>query len=222
MNPLNFIDEKEIKLIINNIRYFIFKSDFHAITLEKNLLVYENGDPYFISNDALLSKIAYLANNALWNINEIIEYVNIKFRLYLSNNERYTSPKIIKPSKEEKLGNGKVSGEFIEQILSGFSFGKLELEQMLYILDIRNYDKEIDKFKEDFLKFGQVKGYDISPEFKDFLNQLDINDIRINFESKENLCFIQRYKYKNVNNNYGRHPLEGLDDIYDIINSGLI
>ena len=93
---------------------------------------------------------------------------------------------------------------------------------MLYILDIRNYDKEIDKFKEEFLKFGQVKGYGISPEFKDFLNQLDINDSRINFESKENLCFIQRYKYKNVNNNYGRHPLEDLDDIYDIINSGLI
>ena len=53
---------------------------------------------------------------------------------------------------------------------------------MLYILDIRNYDKEIDKFKEEFLKLGQVKGYVISPEFKDFLNQLDINESRINFE----------------------------------------
>ena len=78
------------------------------------------------------------------------------------------------------------------------------------------------KFKEDFMKFGQEKGYDISLEFKDFLSQLDINVIRINFESIENLSFIQRYKYKKVNNNYGRHPLDGLDDIYDIINSDLV
>ena len=222
LNLLNFIDKKEIESFINKIRYYIFESDFHGMILEKNLSVYENGDPYFIRNNALLSKIAYLGNNALWNLYIFIERANIRLRYYLSNDERFTPPKPEKFSKTEKLRNGIESEEFIKQILSGFSNGSLELEQMLYILDIKNYDKEIDKFKEDFMKFGKEKGYDISPEFKNFLSQLDINVIRINFESIENLCFIQRYKYKKVNNNYGRHPSDGLDDIYDIINSDLV
>ena len=36
LDPYNFINEKEIKLIINNIRYFIFKTDFHELLTEGN------------------------------------------------------------------------------------------------------------------------------------------------------------------------------------------
>ena len=94
---------------------------------------------------------------------------------------------------------------------------------MLYILDIKNYNKEIDEFKHDFIKTGEIENYDISPELREFLSKLDIDASDINFKSEKKLCFIQRYKYaKKINNNYGRHPLDGYNDIYDVINSGLV
>ena len=127
----------------------------------------------------------------------------------------------MKPSKSAKLREGKESGEFIEQLLFGLPNGSLELEQMLYILDIKNYDKDIDKFKEGFLEYGEEKDYTISPEFKDFLTKLDIDSNEIDLKSKKPLCFIQKYKYGNVNNIYSRHPLDGYNDIYDIIENDL-
>ncbi len=84
---------------------------------------------------------------------------------------------------------------------------------MLYILDIKNYDKEIDKQREDFLKYEEEKGSDISPEFKDFLNKLDIESSEIDLKSEKPLYFIQRYKYGNTNNTYSSHPLDGYNDI---------
>ena len=223
LKPHFFIDENEIKLIINNIRYYIFKSYFHGITLRKNLSLYENGEPYFIKNNALLSKIIYLTNNVQTNLHEIIEYLNIKLQFYLSKDEKYSSPKLEKHSELTRLRNIKEFEEFINQQLFGLPNGSLELEQMLYILDIKNYDKEIDKFKKDFLKYEEIKSSEVSPEFKDFLSKLDIDYSEINFKSEKKLCFIQRYKYeKNVNYNFGRHSLDGYDDIYEIINSNLV
>jgi len=85
LKPHYFINEDEIKLIINNIRYYIFKSNFHGITMGKNLSIYINGDPYFIQNNALLSKIAFLSNNVQSNLHEIIGHLN-NILYYLDNN----------------------------------------------------------------------------------------------------------------------------------------
>ena len=106
LSPYNFIDENEIKLILNNTRYFIFKSDFHGITLEKNLIIYQNGDPYFIDQNALLSKLVYLSNNVQSNLHKIIDHLNIRFQFYLFKDTRYASSKPEKPSDQEKDRNG--------------------------------------------------------------------------------------------------------------------
>ena len=87
--PYYFINENEIKTIINNIRYNIFESNFYGTTLEGNLLIYENGDPYLIKNDALLSKIVYLCINVQSNLHEIMGNLNISFQFFLSKDERY-------------------------------------------------------------------------------------------------------------------------------------
>ena len=219
MTPDYFIDEDEIKIIINNIRYYIFKSDFHGITLVKNLSIYEDGDPYYIENNALLSKIAYLSDNIQSNLHEIIGHLNIRFQFYLSKDKRYSPPKPEKPSKAALSKKGKESREFIEELLFGDIRERLELEQMLYILDINNYQKDMKNFKEDFLKYGQTKGYNISPEFQEFLIHLEIDSGEINFQSEKQLCFINRYKTDLGNNKYGRHPTIGYDEIYKTINN---
>ena len=218
LNPYNFIDEDEIKLILRNTRYYIFKSDFHGLTLKKNLIIYQNGDPYFVDQNPLISKLAYLSNNVQSNLHEIIGHLNIRFQLYIFKDKRYTSPKPDKPSEQAKDRNGKESGEFVEELLFGALNQKLEIEQMIYILDINNYNKDCTKFREDFLKCHEKKGYIIYPELKEFLNQLGIDFDSINFESKKKLCFIQRHKSENEKNKYARHPLEGYNDIYYNIN----
>ena len=222
LSPYNFIDEDEIKFILNNTRYFIFKSDFHVITLGKNLIIYQNGDPYFIDQNPLISKLAYLSNNVQSNLHEIIVHLNIRFQFYLFKDTRYTSPKPEKPSDQAKDRDGKEAGEFVEELLFGALNKKFEIEQMIYILDINNYNKDCKTFREEFLKCGEKKGYNIYPELKEFLNQLGINTSKINFESKKRLCFIQRHKNENDNNKYVRHPLEGYDDIYYKINDNLL
>lgn len=89
---------------------------------------------------------------------------------------------------------------------------------MLYILDIKNYQKDIDIFREDFLKCGQKKGYDITPDLKEFLGKLGIDSDRIDFNCESKLCFNKGYKNIFGNIFYGRHHMVGYDDIYNTIN----
>ena len=92
----------------------------------KNLSVYENGDPYFIKNNELLSKIVYLINNVQINLYEIIGYLNIRSQFYLSKDESFISEKLEKPLKPR---NGKEFEESIDQILYGFPNGSLDLDK---------------------------------------------------------------------------------------------
>ena len=222
LSPHYFFDESEIKPIINNIRYYIFHSGFDGMTLGRNLSVYVNGDPYFIKNNAVLSKLAYLSNNVQSNLHEIIGHLNIRFQFYLSKDKRYESPKPKKPSKLAKSRNGKESGEFVEELLFGIFNERLELEQMLYILDIKNYNKSIDEFREDFIKCGKNKGYDIYPEYSEFLLKLGVDSKDIDFNYDIKLCFLQRHKNIDGVNGYGRHPAIGYDEIYEIVNDNLV
>ena len=49
---------------------------------------------------------------------------------------------------------------------------EIELIQMIYLLDIKNYDKEIDDFRKEYISYKDTKIYLISPDFKDFSNNL--------------------------------------------------
>lgn len=94
---------------------------------------------------------------------------------------------------------------------------EIELTQMLYILDIKNYAKEIDDFRKEYINYKDTKIYTISPDFKDFLKQLGIDSEKINFKETKRLCIIHKHKNTNRNTKYGRHPInyKGNDDIYD-------
>ena len=214
-----FLDESEIKSIINNIRYYIFQSDFQGITLERNLTFYVNGDPYFIKKNTILSKLAYLSNNIQSNLHEIVGRLNILFQFNLSNDKKYESHKPKKPSEVSKTRNSEELGEFVEELLLEFLSERLELEQMFYILDIKNYNKSINEFKQDFIKCGQTKGYEIYPEYREFLLKLGIDSKEIDFNSYGKLYFLQKYKNNSRINRSGRHPAAGYDEIYEIINN---
>ena len=216
LSPQSFFDKEEIKLIINNTRYFIFKSDFYGITVGKNLLIYLNGDPFLVDGDPLQNKIFFLSNNVKSNLHEIVGHLNIRFQYYLSKDKTYiSSPKPKNPSSQEKSRGGKEAGEFIEELIFGTSEQKITIEQMLYILDIKNYEKDYINFRNGFIKCGEMKGYEISEEFKIFLTQLDIDSKNITFESNSSFCLIEMHKNESGFYRNGKHPMEGYNDIYE-------
>ena len=72
--------------------------------------------------------------------------------------------------------------DFIKKLIFGNSEPKFCIEQMLYILDIKNYDKDYNSFREEFIKYSKENGYNISIEFEKFIERLDINSNEIYFE----------------------------------------
>lgn len=215
--PHNIFNENEIKPIINNIRYFIFDTNFYGLLSEYNLALYFDGDSYLAKNDELLCKILYLSENVKSNLHEIIGHLNIRIQYFLSNDRRFTSPKPNKPSNFAEERNGKESGEFVEELLFGHEYNDRLISQMLYILDINNYKKKIDEFRKEYLGYNKNQKYNISPEFKNFLLQVGIDEAQINFNQTVRLSFIHKLKKINWNAKFGKHPLvnKGYDDIYD-------
>ena len=219
LNPYHFIDENVIKLIINKVKYFIFPSHFEGMTIGKTLSIYLNGNPFEIKDDKTLSKLDYLSHNVKSNLHEIIGHLNVRIQYYLTKDKRYLSPKPQNPSRQALQRKGKEAGEFLEEILFGAFAGALELEQMLYILDIKNYDKQLDKFREDFIKWGKEKEYPISEELKTFLSKLDIDSPDIYFKNKNSNYLAESHKsFRNKKNSHNS-PMIGYDDIYFIDNN---
>ena len=94
------------------------------------------------------NKIFFLSNNVKTNLHEIVGHLNIRFQYYISKDKRYiSSPKPKNPSSQEKSRGGKEAGEFIEELIFGTSEQKITIEQMLYILDIKNYEKDYINFR---------------------------------------------------------------------------
>ena len=162
------------------------------------------------------NKIFFLSNNVKSNLHEIVGHLNIRFQYYISKDKRYiSSPKPKNPSSQEKSRGGKEAGEFIEELIFGTSEQKITIEQMLYILDIKNYEKDYINFRNGFIKCGEMKGYEISEEFKIFLSQLDIDSKNITFESNSSFCLIEMHKNESGFYRNGKHPMEGYNDIYE-------
>ena len=151
------------------------------------------------------NKIIFLSNNVKSNLHEIVGYLNIRFQYYLSKDKRYIS----------NSRGGKEAGEFIVELIIGTSEQKITIEQMLYIIDIKNYEKDFINFRKGFIKCGEMKGYEISEEFKIFLSQLDIDSKNITFEFYSSFCLIEMHKNESGFYRDGKHPMEGYNDIYE-------
>ena len=188
-----FIFGEEINLIINNIKYFIFDSDFLGATQGITLSVYMYGDPY-MCEDENISKISYLCSNVKLHFHEIIGHLNIRFNYYLYKKKEYLSPKSQNPSSFENDRRGINSGEYVEKMMFGDSNDiGMTIGQMLYILDIKNYNKNLDAFREEFKLYKEKEPYPVDELLNSFLLQLKIDIEKINLNDKH-LYKIKRQK----------------------------
>jgi len=168
-----FLEQNLITNILNNLRFFNFDTDFVGQTKKRFLSVYIISHPLNnLSNKH--RKIVYLALFLIVCFHEIIGHLFLRIHNYLKKEKVINSPMPNFPSVYAKR-RGKKMGEKVEELLFGNYGGKMNLKQMLFILDINNYSYDYKTFCSNFkAKSDSVNFNDISDELKKFMNLYDI------------------------------------------------
>lgn len=170
-----------LRKILNEIRFFSFDSNFTAETKKIFLLVYIQS---YISNnstkDINIKKLIYLAIFLISCFHEIVGHLSLRIHNYLFKENQVNSPKPDFPSNYG-LDRKKESGEFIEGKLFGNYKYQMSIKQILFILDINNYQYEnSDSFMEKFVNLKNEE-INISQKLNEILNiyEITIDDIEI-------------------------------------------
>jgi len=84
----------------------------------------------------------------------------MKFNYYIYKKQENQSPKLQKPSFLKNGRDGIDSGEYVEEMMFGdFNNCGMTIAQMLYILDIKNYKKNLDTFREEYKLYKEKQSY---------------------------------------------------------------
>ena len=167
-----FLNKEEIKQIINNIRFFNFESDFVGVTKGKLQFIYIKAKMKFCSNESI-TILVYLAILIIALMHEIIGHLNIRFQNFV-NDTKIKSPKP-EYGSSYAIERGRESGEFVEEKLFGNYKCQMNLREILFSLDIKNYNNyEPDEFRKNFKSCKNLKLKDISNELKNILQLLNI------------------------------------------------
>ena len=182
--------------ILNEIRFFSFNSNFTAETKKRILLVCVQN---YISNNAAkdinIKKLIYLAIFLIACIHEIVGNLSLRIHNYLhkENQDNSTMPEF---QTEYEVFRGKESGEFLEAKLFGDYKCQMTIKQILYILDLKNYQYgNSDDFMNNFVK---LENEEINPSkrFNEILNiyEITIDYIKINSKTLYN---VNKSRYNN-------------------------
>jgi len=192
----NILTEKELEIIFEQIKFYQFPiKSKNSFTISPILQIYEYykgfDSAYTEDKSKLISLIFYLLSNE----HEIIENFNITIQNILFQ-------------KNIKLLNSKISDENIEQILFGKVIIDLTYKEMLFILDIDNYNYKCDEFRNKFSECNSK--YIPSQSLKDFLNSLNIEfepeeDSSTSYTINQNFLGKEAIFKKPLQHIYGSH-----------------
>ena len=174
----DFLEENELNILLNNIKFVSFEMDeCYGLTLPGILEIYEYYKIYNNNYSVNDCKLSFLAFNIITDEHEIIGHVNIRIQNMISKKE-IKSPKINSNNNHESV-------EYIEILLYGDSVHELTYKEILFILDIKNYDCSYIDFKNHFLACNK-REINISESLKNLFNEFNIN---INNNSEESKIF---------------------------------
>ena len=168
---------------IKNCYFFPFSGKTGAITLRDSGIIL-----FFIPNKTkinenefmvYLEKTFYLIGNlAVFIYIELHEVLGHYLRIILSKiiDYNYISPRY--PYSEENE-----AGKCIEFLLFGKRISLFSIKQLLYLLDVKNYDKELKNFNQDF-NDADSKPVSVSEELKNMLREINI-DLDLSFDLVE-------------------------------------
>ena len=175
--PYNFLNKKDLQIILQNSRIFQFKSEYMGIT-EQNLFI--NYIYYGGIKDSYSENISKLLNIIFYKVaqeKEIFGNLNIKIQNYLSEKE-------IKDSNENNKNFSEFDG-IIQKLLYDRIISILTYNEILFILDEENYNVNYEIFKNKFLKCNE----DIYKISNSLSNLLTLLDIKISNTYEENEYF---------------------------------
>ena len=208
-----FLNEEEMMQIINNIRFFNFKTDFSGMTKKRLLLIYIQG---FLSKDypnyinESTKKLIYLGIIVIVFIHEILGHLNLRIQNYLSKIKKLKSPIPEHRSEYANQRNGREFGEYIEEKLFGNYENKMTIKEILFILDVNNYKvKNYNLFKNNFNSCNNSNSFKISEELANILAlyKINIKDLDLKPDQKfsvnksiydEKISFPPRHSVENI------------------------
>ena len=163
--PYNFLNKKDLQIILQNSRIFQFKTEYMGIT-DQN--IFTNYIYYGGIKDSYSENISKLLNIIFYKVaqeKEIFGNLNIKIQNYLSEKE-------IKDSNKNNKNFSEFDG-IIQKLLYDRIISILTYNEILFILDEENYNVNYEIFKNKFLKCNEGI-YKISDSLSNLLTLLDI------------------------------------------------
>ena len=179
-NYQDFLNEKDLKIILDRSRIFQFSTDFVGLTEPTFFLIYEYYRGEINSYGKDCSKLLNYSEIQVTKEHEILGHICVRLQNYLSEKE-ITSPYINFTNNSINKNDKKESGEYIENLLYGRNMNIFTLNEILFILDAENYNVEHEEFKKDFKKCNS-NPYKISQYLSNLLKELDI-DIKEEYQN---------------------------------------
>ena len=180
-DELLFPSENDLKNILDNIRFFNYKTDFVAETKNRFLFIYMQASiQEDLSYNIHIKKSVYFAIFLISCFHEIIGHFYIRIHNYLNKRISSPLPEILR--SDYANSRGKEAGEYIEELLFGNYKFKMNMKEILFILDKQNYKTDFGEFRENFKNSAKSK-LNISNEFQNILDLYDIELNQIEFNS---------------------------------------
>lgn len=207
--------EHIIEEIIDNIKFFIYKTTFLGNINKQTQNIYEYGNYDVTINNKSVALLIFYGFHIIINIHEIGGHFNIRYQYFITLKKEFSSPIIDKNIKNlySNYANkrDKESGETLEIKLFGKVKVGLTIKEALFILDKNNYKLKSDQFKSMFLDCNNKKLDELlNSELKTFLYDLgiDYKDLYENDDFIYNYPIDRRTDDKELSyENKNRHPI---------------
>ena len=157
-------DEEFLSKILDNVKFYIYKTSSSSSSNEDSLNIYEFG-LYNIEKTMSESLLIFYAFNSVSKIHKIAVLLNLRIQKFISDDKRVESPKII---ENEKL--------YIA--LFGKWIGEISIKEALFILEPNNYNS-LQEFNNNFKKCNTKK---IKEIISKETNELYLKPLGINIE----------------------------------------
>ena len=194
--PMIIKDKNQIKKILNNVRFFNYRTNFVAETKNKFLYIYIRSIlPEEYPTDINQKTCIYLIIFLTACIHEIIGHLFLRIYNYLNKDKKQSSPMPKNPSNYAKKRQ-KESGEYIEEMLFGNSKYQMTMKEILFALDKNNYNVNYKIFRKNFDSINEQKN-EISEELKQILELYEINLEELNLNS------IEKFSLNKASEQYG-------------------
>lgn len=166
----DFLNEKDLNELFKRSRIFMFPTDFLGLTEPTFLIDYEYYRGFINQYENNCSKLLNLSCILVTKEHEILAHFNVRIQNYLSEKEIILSPLL---GSNESDKERRESGDYFEKLLYGRTLNKLYYNEILYILDLENYNCSLEQFRANFQKCN-MESYKNSPSLNNFLNSLQI------------------------------------------------